>query len=520
MNRSIHARILRIAPTLGLAAALGGEAAGQALEQQQLTPALGTTTQKFGRGVSTRGDVLVAGSPEDDTNGANAGAAYVYRFDATTQSFAFEQQLMPGDPEAGAEFGWQTAVEGDVAVVSARNEDNAKGTDAGAVYIFRRNGSTGVWSQEQKLTPSVGASDDEFGYSLALAGNVLLVGAPYADTTNGVNSGLVYVYRWKNSIVKWAEETTLLDPDGATGNNAGYAVAFDGANAAVGSPLEYQGGVFNVGSIGVWNVSGTTWTQTAELSPAGNPYNVQFGTSVGIDGNEVVGGAPYYSTASATYCGACYFFSKRTGSWVQEGPFVNPDPSYYDAFGLSAAMDGKLAVVGSHLDDAFGRADSGAAWTFRLGKGNKGWFLDQELAASDGSNSDYFATTLACSDEHIVTGGSHNDTASGTDWGVVYCYDADEINLKITPTQPTPGETIHVSIYDGDENAPVLLVIDEIDGTPVWVEVVLYVFGGDHRLTFDVDAENPLVGVTIGVTAWKISPTGPLVHSDRVHVDV
>lgn len=520
MERFIRARAASAAALLGGWAALGSVASAQALEQQQVTPTLGTSTQKFGRAVATVGDLLVVGSPEDDTKATNAGAAYVYRWDTALAAWAFEAQLFPTDPEASAQFGISTAVDGDVAVVGCYLEDNAKGTDAGAVYVFRKNSSTGVWSQEQKLTPSVGAATDWYGFTISLVGSVLVVGAPYADSANGTDSGLAYVYRYKNSIVKWAEETTLVDPDGAANDYAGWSLAFDGATAVIGSPTENQGGGYDSGSVGVWTVSGTTWTQTAELGAATMQNYSWFGSSVGVSGGDIVVGARYYDVTGIGDVGACYFFGNSGGTWAETALFTNPDPESSDQFGQSAAMSGKLAVVGSYLDNAFGRADSGMAYTFRKGKGTKGWFLDQDLAASDGSSNDGFAVSLACSAERIVSGGYGNDTASGTDWGVVYDFDADEINVTINPSQPLPGQTMTVSIFDGAENDPVLLVVDEVNGVPVWIEVVLYVFGADHRLTFDVDAENPLLGFNIGVSAWKISPTGALVRSDRVHADV
>jgi hypothetical protein len=520
MATPIRSRAASAVALLAGFAALGGDAAAQALEQHQVTPTFGTSTQRFGRGVSTKGDLMVAGSPEDDTNGTNAGAAYVYRYDAVARSFNYEAQLMPTDPEAGAQFGVATAVDGDIAIVTAHLEDNAKGSDAGACYVFRRNTSTGVWSQEQKLTPSVGAAGDWYGMSVALVGNVLLVGAPYGDTANGTDAGLAYVYRYKNSIVKWVEETTLVDPDGGANDYAGWSLSFDGATAAIGSPTENQGGFSDSGSVGVWTVSGTAWTQSAELAASTLQHYSGFGSAVGVSGTEIVVGARYFDSAGVSDTGACYFFSNAGGSWTQTGHFVNPDSAPGDSFGQSAAMSGKLALVGSQLDNAFGRLDSGMVYTFRKGKGSKGWFLDQDLAASDGAASDGFGVSLACSDEHIVIGAYQNDTASGTDRGVVYGFDADEINVTASTTQPQPGETMTISIFDGAENDPVLLVVDEVDGVPVWIEVVLYVFGGDHRLTFDVDAENPLLGLNIGVTAYKISPTGPLVASQRIHLDV
>ena len=520
MNRSIQARGLRLAPTLGLFAALGGQAVGQALEQEYVTPTLGTSTQKFGYGAATQGDLMTAGSPHDDTNGADAGSAYVYRWNPTTLSWGYEAQLMPSDPEVGANFGIATACWGDVVAVGAHLEDNAKGVDAGAIYIFRRNSTTGVWAQEQKLIGSVGAGNDQLGSRLVLNDKVLLVSAALADTANGVDAGAVYVYRWKNSIVKWVEESQLVNPNGATSDYAGTGLGFDGTTAAVGSPGDENPGEGDVGSVQIYTVSGTTWTYETTLGPAVRQNWASFGYGCGVSGNQVVAGSPYFDVTGHSDAGACYFFSKATGSWTQTAKFENPDPSSTDLFGMRAAMVGKLAVVGSPYDNAFGRADSGMAYTFRKGNGTKGWFLDQDLAASDGASSDLFANTIGLSDEHLVIGATHNDTASGTDWGVVYGFDADEINVKITPTNPGPGGTINVSIYDGAENAPVLLVVDEVDGIPVWIEVVMYVFGSDHRLTFDADVENPLLGFHIGVTAWKVSPTGALVHSDRVFADV
>lgn len=157
-------------------------------ETQELLASDGASGDSFGFSVSLSGSVAVVGARFDDDGGSNAGAAYVYRYDGS--SWVEEQKLTASDGVDGDNFGIAVAVSGDAAVVGAFGDDDT-GANSGSAYRYHYDGSS--WVEEDKLLASDGGSGDAFGRSTSISGDVSLVGAPgHAD--NGAGSGAAYVY--------------------------------------------------------------------------------------------------------------------------------------------------------------------------------------------------------------------------------------------------------------------------------------------------------------------------------------
>src|SRR6185436_20061344 len=131
-----------------------------------------------------------------------------------------------------------------------------------------------------------------------------------------------------------------------------------------------------------------------------------------------------------------------------------------------------------------------------------------------------FGAQITLSSGEILASADGNDTVAGSDWGVVYGFDDSEISLTITPSNPTPGQTMTFSAFRGDPGAVVMVTISDIDGVPTFIRLIVYVFAADHTFTFTADAPNPLYGADVGMRAWKIGPTGPVVLSDLAVIDV
>src|SRR5205814_1608421 len=119
-----------------------------------------------------------------DNSASGSGAAYVFVRSGTTWSQ--QAYLKASNAEAGDQFGVSVALSGDTLVVGATSEDsNATGVNgnqadnsagwSGAAYVFVRSGT--AWSQQAYLKASNAGAGDVFGYSLALSGDTLAVGA-------------------------------------------------------------------------------------------------------------------------------------------------------------------------------------------------------------------------------------------------------------------------------------------------------------------------------------------------------
>ncbi len=119
---------------------------------------------------------------------------YIFERNAdSTNGWGEVKKLIASDAYTSDEFGGSVAVAGDVVVVGAEHE-NTGGSQAGAVYVFERNaGGINGWGEEKKLMPSDAQAGNYFGNSVAVAGDVIVVGAPYEDGS-GYSAGAVYIF--------------------------------------------------------------------------------------------------------------------------------------------------------------------------------------------------------------------------------------------------------------------------------------------------------------------------------------
>ena len=131
---------------------------------------------------------MVVGARFDDDAGEASGSAYV--FVRSGGAWSQQKKLTASDAAVTDEFGFSVAISGDMVVVGARFDDDA-GEASGSAYVFVRSG--GAWSQQQKLTASDAAATDEFGFSVAISGDTVVVGALF-DSDAGDASGSAYVY--------------------------------------------------------------------------------------------------------------------------------------------------------------------------------------------------------------------------------------------------------------------------------------------------------------------------------------
>ena len=142
----------------------------------------------FGSGVSLYGDTALIGAWKDDDQGDGSGSVYVFTRSGGTWNE--ETKIYPLDPSASTYFGTSVSLYVDTALIG-RSYDNAKGTRAGAVYVFTKVSSTS-WTQETKFYASDAATYDHFGTSVSLHKDTALIGA-VSDDDKGTNAGSVYV---------------------------------------------------------------------------------------------------------------------------------------------------------------------------------------------------------------------------------------------------------------------------------------------------------------------------------------
>jgi hypothetical protein len=312
-------------------------------EQAKLLASDGTGGDAFGISVAVDGDTAVVGAHLNDDAGSSSGSAYVFTRSGTT--WTQQAKLVAPDAATLDRFGFAVDIDGDTVVVGARDDDD-NGTESGAAYVFDRTGTT--WTFTTKLLASDGTALDLFGETLALDGDRIVVGAPGDDPGSGASAGSAYVFRRVGGV--WSQEVKLAASDGAAGDEFGSAVGISGPRVVVGSYLDDDLGT-DSGSAYAYSVQTGTWVEEAKLLSADGAAGDWFGLAVDLDGQVTIVAARN-DDDNGTDSGSAYLFARVAGSWSQSDKLLADDGRPFDAFGWSVAIDGLTALSGALTDDA------------------------------------------------------------------------------------------------------------------------------------------------------------------------
>ncbi len=283
----------------------------------------------------------------------NAGAAYIF-IRGNNGNWSQQAKLVATNSAPGNRFGNSVAIYGNTAIVGAPFEDNDGSSDSGSAYTFTRN-STGNWSQPEKLH-STGANDN-FGRSVAIYGNTIMVGIPGSAS----DKGTVQAYR-RNGTTWSAIYGVISASDRIEGNKFGSSVAFDGTTIIVGADGNFDNGIAT-GAAYIFTEGETDWNQQIKLVATDLAENDGFGASVAISGNTAIVGA-FGNDDAGVDSGSAYVFTRGSdGVWRQHDKMLAPDAAAGDSFGASVAFDGETAIVGEYKNNNAGES-SGSAYLF------------------------------------------------------------------------------------------------------------------------------------------------------------
>ncbi|WP_282421188.1 MYXO-CTERM sorting domain-containing protein [Polyangium sp. 15x6] len=314
-----------------------------------------------------------------------------------------QAQLLASDGAALDYFGYSVALSGDMALVGAYGHDESGGA-SGAAYVFVR--SSGAWTQQAKLLANDGAAGDSFGYSVALSGDTAIVGAR-DDDDKGDHAGAAYVFVQSGGV--WTQQAKLLANDGETGDGFGYSVSLSGDTALVGAIFGGESGV-DSGSAYVFVRSSGVWTQQAEFVANDGAADDLFGWATTLSGDMALVGA-VWDDDKGSDSGSAYVFVRSSGAWTQQAKLLANDGATGDSFGVSIALSEDTALVGAYHDDAED-PNSGSAYVFVRSGGD--WTQQAKLVANDGAASDLFGWSVALSGDTALVGAQGDDMNSGS----------------------------------------------------------------------------------------------------------
>lgn len=359
---------------------------------------------------------------------------------------ADETKLLPDVGAAGDEFGSSVSIFYDYAAVGVPGDDEM-GEDAGAVYLYKRTGST--WDLVEKFTAYDGAAGDGFGSSVHMYYNYfLIVGAPY-DDDNGSNSGSVYVFEKTWGV--WDLEVKLTASDGAAGDQFGYSVTMGNHRAIIGCPFDDDFGTSS-GSVYIYN-NNTAWTES-KLNASDASENDLFGISVNARlGNLIVGA--HKNDDHGSESGSAYIFRlQAVNDWIEKIKLTASDASAGDWFGYSVSIGKDYAIVGAYKDDAYGN-NSGSAYIFE--RDGENWSESKKLTPNDAATDDWFGVSVSICEDYAIVGAPRED-GGGYSSGSVYLFERDGSdwieNAKITPSDAAPNDFSCSSVCITRHNNP------------------------------------------------------------------
>lgn len=386
----MNATIRRIAFLAVLSSLDGPDLAAQC-ELAQITPFAGTSGSQFGGALAFDTATIVVGAQSADGIAVGTGAAYVY-VDALG-TWTQQAQLFASAGVSNDHFGVTVGLEGNVAVIGAPNVLGLTGIHQGAAYVFTRN-TIGAWSETQMITANDPNANDEFGIAVGISGGTIVIGS-HNDDTSGPLTGSAYVF--VESSGAWVQQAKLAAADGMQDDHFGEAVAISGDTVVVGVSRHAANGPFS-GAAYVFTRSGTTWTQQAKLVPSDGVADDEFGKSVAIDGDVAIVGAP----GRANDTGAAYVFRRSGTTWSEEARLTAWNGVKADLFGGAVAVESDLVAVGATKSDG-AAVNSGSAYAYRRVLGE--WRDVAWATAANAGSGDELGASVFVSGGLVAAGG-------------------------------------------------------------------------------------------------------------------
>jgi hypothetical protein len=303
-------------------------------------------------------DYAVIGAPRTDVGASiDHGAVYVYK--KSGGQWSYFDTLQPAQLSSSDYFGSSVAIYQAEPNTTAptRLAVGAPGQGSGKVYVYALASSPERWELEHEFEAPSTEHSQQFGIAVSIVNNTLVIG-DNGDRTNHdpdavppvPSLGMVYVYQYEYDFTQlgWDYLFQSISPnDLTTGNYFGTSVAIsdDESTIAVGNPRT-SSFLSSDGSVQVFTKSGTQYSYTATLQPcSGTSERQELGTSVSIDGNWIVAGAPYHND----WQGTVYAYNKTGATWAdhacQHLTRYNAGPD--DLLGWSIDIDGSIIVAGA-----------------------------------------------------------------------------------------------------------------------------------------------------------------------------
>ena len=236
---------------------------------------------RFGESVAIYRSTAVVGASKDDDNGKNSGSVFIYMLDGVT--WKPQAKIVPEDLVGSDAFGEAVSLDENTLAVGAPAHTHSGVRFAGAVYIFMREGDR--WEQQAKLTADDPGKSSQFGSIISLSFNTVVVGAPLHDTERGKDAGAAYIFVRNGG--RWKQQARLTAKDTKAGDRFGTGVATTGKSAIIGAPFRPEGAPGSGAAYSFISVDGK-WEEKEKITPDDTGQKINYGLWVAMSGNMVI----------------------------------------------------------------------------------------------------------------------------------------------------------------------------------------------------------------------------------------
>lgn len=323
-----------------------------------LIPANNSRNDYFGATLKANNKHLLIAAPQKSGKAIYGGSVYLYRSNDNKQWQAISE-LTPADLSNYALFGSSLDLQENTAIIGALG-DNTNGFKSGAAYVYRIEGNQ--TTVVQKLLPTDGQVNDEFGKSVAIVGNQILVGAWGATGNYGLRSGAVYLFNSNDDNNTWTQQQKLLPTDSSPNDYFGWAIASDGNIAVIGAP-RHDGRQEDAGAVYVYQKVGGEWLFWQKLQVRDAKKGAAFGSSLAIQNGRIIVGAMGDSQQGYA-TGAVYVFILQEGNWVQKSKQVAKQQADIGSYGAAMALNDNKMLIGAFTSNSYEQARAGRAFVY------------------------------------------------------------------------------------------------------------------------------------------------------------
>lgn len=406
-----------LAPYVILASVAGGQT-----ELGTLAASDGKSGDSFGVSVSVSStpsrNLVLVGAHQHEISGARTGAAYI--FEEVAGQWIEVAKLTASDGAQDDLFGLAVDIDGnDTAVVGAsRNQVN--GPLSGAAYVFERVGTS--WVETRKLSASDGTIGDNFGFSVTVAGDTVVIGSRFADAPGAPFSDAGAAYVFENAPGGWQETQRLVGSDTDAGDRFGESVSLAGGTLVVGA-LNADGSVATSGAAYVFESDPQGWTEVAKLEASDGDFSDYFGVSIASTQSTIVVGAQNGDVGGHLPSRAAYVFENSMTGWSEVAILRPTSTNIFDLYGMSVAVSRDSAFVGAQWDDSAGFF-AGVTYRFEQSTGF-GWIGTGTLGPAGLADNDVYGQVVAMDGDLLGVGATGRDGAE-PDAGAVVLFSVDE----------------------------------------------------------------------------------------------